>query len=216
MTTHSIAYRGLKHVVLAAMHKDYIQTVAEHANNMEVLEGVLLRPPVSLEAELAWYDGLAKRKDAGTDDIFAILMREQEGAEYDFVGTTGIHRITWPHAHASTGSLILRMDHLKREYGTEAKLLLQYHAFRVKGLHKLTSSVKAFNGRSLGHLIKCGYRICGRHKQHFFHDGGRVDEILLEVFREDWEPIWEQYQKSKELPKLTDEQRVLVKTETEQ
>ena len=212
MTTHSIAYVGQKHVALAAMHRDYIPAIAEHANNMEVLEGVLLRPPVSLEAELTWYDGLAGRKNAGTDDIFAILTREDK--TYEFVGTTGIHSITWPHAFASTGSLIFQKDHLRKGYGTEAKLLLQYHAFRVKGLRKMTSTVKAFNARSLGHLIKCGYTICGRHKKQFFHDGGYVDEIMLEVRREDWEPIWTRYQESKEPPKLTDDQRVMVEKES--
>lgn len=212
MTVHSIAYVGRKHVALAAMHRDYIPYVAEHANNMEIMEGVLLRPPVTLEAEIAWYERLAGRKDAGTDDIFAILLRENDA--YEFVGTTGIHRITWPHAFASTGSLIFKKDQLRKSYGTEAKLLLQYHAFRVKGLRKLTSTVKAFNARSLGHLIKCGYTICGRHQKQFFHDGTYVDEILLEVQRGDWEPIWATYQKTNELPKLTDEQRALVEKET--
>ncbi len=209
-----VVYRGLVNVSLGVMSRDCIPIVTPHLNNLEVTEGTLIRPPVSLEMEYDWYDGLAKRSSAGTDDVFSILLHDNDSTGFEYIGHTGLHHITWPDGRANTGSIIFKQDLLRRGYGTEAKLLLGFHAFRVKGLRKLTSEVKAFNARSLGHLIKCGYTICGRRKQQHFHNGSFVDEILLELFREDWECLWSDYERTKTLPSLTDEQRALVSAET--
>ena len=62
----------------------------------------------------------------------------------------------------------------------------------------------------MGHLVKCGYTLCGRHKAEDFHEGTFVDEILLEVFRNEWEPVWQAYQTTGKLPRLTEEQRALI------
>lgn len=181
-----------------------------HANDLSVTQGVLLRPPVTLEAQMEWYEGIAKRSE--TDHVFAILMHEQQanGLSYRYIGHTGLHQIQWLNGHGITGSLIIDPEGHGKGYGTEAKLLLLYHAFFVKGLRKISSEVKVFNGNSWGHLLKCGYRPIGRRSRHHFHDGAYVDEILFEVFREDFEPIWEAYVQSKKLPKLTEQQRSMV------
>jgi len=43
--------------------------------------------------------------------------------------------------------------------GTEAMLLLLYHAFMILGLRKVTATVKVFNAPSMGHSIKSGYKL---------------------------------------------------------
>lgn len=211
-----IIYDGI-HMSLGALQREYIPEVIKYVNDPRVSEGVLLRAPVTLEEEYQWYDGLLDRKHAGTDYVFAIFLRggTPESPAYTYIGHTGLHKISQRDSRATTGTLIFKTEWFKKNIGTEAKLWLQYHAFRVLGLRKLTSEVKAFNARSLGHLIKCGYRIVGRRKEQHFHNGRWVDEVLLEVFREDWEPIWAKYQETKEPPHLTPEQRELVEKETD-
>ncbi len=213
---HCIVHHGLVGCSLAVMQEAYLSTFLQFANDPRVVEGVRLTPPVGMPEELDWLQRLSKRK--GTDHVFAVLRHDGEvsSPRYIYIGHTGVHGILWPNATGVTGSLLGDLENLGKGHGTEAKLLLQYHAFRILGLRKLTSGVKSFNARSLGHLIKCGYRIVGRYKEHEFHNGGYVDEILLECFREDWEPVWEQYQATRELPKLTDAQRDLVCKETGQ
>ncbi len=85
----------------------------------------------------------------------------------------------------------------------------------ILGLTSVDSKVKCFNAASLGHLLKTGYRIYGRIPRRIFHEGHLVDELILAVFREDWEPVWEKYQKMSELPKLTPRQRARVLKETQ-
>ncbi len=191
------------------MRREYIPLFVPGANDPQVMQGVILRPPVTLEAELEWYDRVAKSGDI----LFAILLHEQD--TYRYIGHTGLHGITWPNGCAISGTVIAEKSCLGKGYGTEAKLLLLYEAFRNRGLRKVCSQVKAFNGNSWGHLLACGYQQVGRRAAHHFHNGEFVDEISFDVFREDWEPVWKMYQETKELPRLTSEQRALLKKEIE-
>ena len=204
---HYIVYispNGL--VALAAMQRPYIDLVTPWLNDPEVTGGILLSPPVTLESEIAWYEGLGKENNI----IFAILARKDTSEQFEYAGHTGLHRVTWPDARASTGTFIGKSEARGRGVGKEAKMLLLNHAFRVVGLRKVNSEVKAFNLASVGHLVACGYGVVGCRKEQHFHNGGFVNEILLEVHRRDFEPLWEQYQQTKEICKLTDEQKAKI------
>lgn len=190
------------------MQRGYVSLAMPGLNTPKVMRGVVLRPPVTLDYELAeWYD-----KPRSGNVLFAILLHEEDG--YRYIGHTGLHDISWPNGTAETGTVIVDASCLGKGYGTEAKLLLLYEAFRNRGIRKVCSRVKAFNGNSWGHLLACGYRETGRQKAHHFDNGIFVDSVLFEVFRDDWEPIWEKYQETKELPKLTDKQRAYLRKET--
>lgn len=210
MDEHLPIHHGLANVSLGAMRREYISLplFMVGINDPEVTRGVILRPPVTLEAELAWYDGMVSKSG---NILFAILLHERAG--YRYIGHTGLHDIAWPGGHADSGSIIIDKTCFGKGYGTEAKLLLLYEAFRNRGLRKVCSRVKAFNNNSWGHLLACGYKEVGRHKRQHFCNGTFVDEIIFEVFREDWEPIWSTYQETKTPPRLSDEQRRLLKKE---
>lgn len=219
MAQHFPVHHGLVNVSLGAMQREYIPLLLPGANDPEVTKGVLITPPVTLEEEYAWYDDLAKLKKAGTDVVYAILLHERdaEGAVvgYRYIGHTGLHRIRYPDGTAATGSLIVDKTCFSKGYGTEAKLLLLATGFHNLGLRKVNSSVKAFNGNSHGHLLACGYREVGRRKHQHLHNGWLVDEILFDIFPADFGPIWQTYQKTNTLPRLTAHQRKLVESDTE-
>ena len=212
MNTHYPIHRGV-HLSLGAMQREYVPLFMTGVNDPEVMQGVVLQPPATLEEEYAWYD-----RDKGNRVIFAILLHEQNETDtttgYRYIGHTSLHDLTWPGAYATSGTIIAVKSCLGKGYGTEAKLLLLYEAFCNRGLRKVCSHVKVFNGNSWGHLLACGYQQVGRRKRHHFHNGIFVDDIELEVFREDWEPIWKAYQETKKLPRITSEQRVLLQKET--
>lgn len=211
---HIIVYEGLVHISLGLVQGEYIRLYLPWVNKRIDVEGTTLRPPYSLQSGIEWVRSLDKEK--GKNEVFAILLHTKSDARkaYRYIGHMGVHDIQWPAGIGVTGSVIGAPNGRGRGRGTEAKLLLMYHSFMVLGLRKLTSSVKAFNGNSLGHLLKCGYKPVGRFTAQILHEGTFVDEILLEVFREDWEHIWNGYQKTKTLPKLTDEQCAYVRETT--
>jgi len=214
---HILVHVGKGPVALGLMQEEYVPLFAPWINAHTSIEGTLLRPPYSLASGVKWVHDLEKKK--GVDEIFAILALTKQCIQshvmtaYKFVGHMGIHGAVWPHGFASTGSVIGSPEAQGKGYGTEAKLLLLYHAFMVMGLRKITSTVKAFNKGSAGHLLKCGYQYTGRMRKHHAHKGGYVDELLFEIFREDWQPIWDKYQTTGELPKLSTAQRELIRTE---
>jgi RimJ/RimL family protein N-acetyltransferase len=197
------------HISLGAMQREYINLFLSGANNPEVVRGTLIKPPVTLEAELQWYDAAIKKSDV----LFAILKHEEKD-DFRYIGHTGLHNIMWPDATATSGTIIIDSSCFGKGYGKEAKLLLLFEAFRNRGLRKVCSRVKAFNGNSWGHLLACGYQQIGRHKAHHFYNGGFIDSVDFEIFRENWEVVWEKYQRTKTLPKLSAKKRKCLQKET--
>ena len=189
------------------MQEAYVPLYLPWINKRIGVEGTLQRPPMTHQMGIDWLSKQGENK--GKHEVFAILMRK--GAGHQYVGHTGLHDITWPGGVGKTGSIIGHSKGRGRGVGTEAKLWLLFHAFEILGLRKIVSDVKAFNGQSLGHLLKCGYRPVGRYRKHVFHEGAFVDEILLEVFRDDWKRIFDKYQKERRLPKLSAKDRTWVK-----
>lgn len=206
---HVIAYEGKCNVALGVMQEAYVPHMVEWINRYSDIEGTLQRPPYAPASGIEWLRKLPAEK--GTHEVFAVLERTRK--TYRYVGHMGLHRVEWPNGIASSGSMIGAKNARGRGLGTEAKLLLLYHAFMIMGLRKLTSSVKDFNVQSAGHLLKCGYAYAGRHRRHHLHRGKFVDLLLFEVFREQWEPIWEKYVATRALPKLSPQQRAFLTKE---
>lgn len=213
MITHIIAYEGHR-LSLGLMQPEYGPDFVRFANRYGPVRGTRIRPPYTLKDYLTWLEKLESSK--GKNEVFAILFHEQIGLErmYRYIGHTGVHDLRFPEALGTTGSIIGDPNFQGVGLGKEAKLLLQRHAFHVLNLYKLKSEVKAFNAKSLGHLLACGYRIIGRATGEDFDEGKRVDTILLECLAETWEEIWETYQASGTPPRLTDEQRDLIRLHT--
>ncbi len=215
--SHYPIYNGRVNISLGAMQREYVRELMQGVNDPDVVRGVLMTPPVTIEEEYAWFDGLAARKRAGTDVVFAILLHVFEGSKlvgYRYIGHTGLHKIRQPESTATSGTLIWDKDCFGKGYGKEAKLLLLHVAFHELCLYKVNSSIKAFNERSHGHLIACGYRYVGRRRGQELDSGKRVDEILFDVFPGDFEPIWNCYLETGKLPKLTKQQLARLKKES--
>jgi len=212
MFTHYPVYDGHVSVSLGALQGGYVRKITEGINRYRAVEGTQQRGPYMPENAGEF---VAKHRNSrGKDEVFAILRHDgSQPKNYRFIGLVGIHGISWPSGYGTGGIMIFSTSE-RGGAGTEALLLLLYHCFSTLGLRKVDASVKAFNGPSLGHAVKCGFQIVGHRKAHHYHDGSYVDEILLEVFKEDWKPIWDRYNESKTLPKLTNSQRELVSKET--
>ena len=170
--------------------KDDLPYLTRWINDEEVWQFLKLSLPMSESAETAWLEGLDKRKDT---DIILVIVDKKTGKP---IGSMGIHRINWKDRRAATGALIGDKRYWGKGYGTEAKMLLLNYAFNTLNLRKVCSAALAFNERSVAYSKKCGYREEGVLKEHLFKKGRYWDEVLLAVFREDWLPLWERFQKT--------------------
>lgn len=176
-----------KSVSLRPLSKEDVPRITRWINDPDVrlfLEAYL---PQTEKDEEEWLEKLGKSKS--TDLVF--IIETKEGVA---IGLMGLHGIKWRDRMATTGAVIGEKEYWGKGLGSEAKKLLLDYAFNTLNLRKICSTVIDFNGRSLKYSLKCGYKEEGRLKKHLFRDGDYRDLIQLAVFREDFEPVWKEYQ----------------------
>lgn len=191
MTRH-LPFRKAKHVSLGVPGTNYLHPILGWLNDPEVTQYLKRYLPMALNAEREYLENMHKRTE--TDVSFVILAHH--GNAYLPIGMMGLHRINHKDGLATTGAFIGSKEHWGRGLGTDAKMLLLKYAFDTLNLRKITSRVHGFNERSQRYNEKCGYKREGVLKQHHFVNGEYRDEVLMAVFREDFEPLWKKFEKN--------------------
>jgi len=181
-TEKPIVFLKGKRVTLRPVLESDIPNFLRWVNEPEVSKFLIRAFPVMEASEKDWVKNLSKRDD---NIVFVIIV---DGIP---IGTMGVHRIDWRSRTATTGAMIGEKEFWGKGYGTESKMLVLDYLFNTLNLRKICSSVIEFNGRSQRYSEKCGYRVEGTRKAHFFAEGRYWDEIQLAVFREDWIKLWE-------------------------
>ena len=177
-----------KKVNLRPFSKEDVSLITQWVNDQEIRDLVSFVFPQTEKQEEEWYSKI------GSDNTNIVLGIETK--DNKLIGIMGIHQIDWVARVGTTGAIIGEKDYWGKGYGTDAKMQLLNYAFNTLGLYKISSSVIAFNKRSLQYSLHCGYKIEGRRKKHFFKRGRRWDLIDMGLFRAEWLPIWIKYQKT--------------------
>lgn len=157
-------------------------------NNSEVTNNITIYLPTTEKDEKDWIASLQTKKN--TDIVLAITTKEGQ-----HIGNIGIHGINWKDRVGTTGTVIGEKEFRGKGIGTEVKMYILNYAFNILNLRKVCSRAFAFNAASRRFSEKCGYKYEGLLKEHAFKNGEYVDEVLLAVFREDWLPLWEKFQR---------------------
>lgn len=184
---HVVVVRG-KRVDLGVMQKMYIPKVMSIINDVRTSKFLLAQPPLSFTQEEQWFEKL----EASTRQrVFAVLLKGAEGGR-EYIGHLGLDVFSGRNGVAGTGA-VLDYEYLNQGYGSEAKMLQLFYAFRFLGLKKIRTSVLSINGRSKRYIEKSGHRQIAVYKNDFIRDGKPCDELIYELTAEDWEPVWEAY-----------------------
>lgn len=186
-----VIFRKAGKVVLRPVLERDLPFITSWINDPEVTQFLAAHMPMMEAEERRWFENLPNRKPH--DIVVAI---EVDGV---FIGTMGLHGIDFKHRRATTGALIGNRAYWGKGYGSEAKMLLLDYAFNELGLHKICSSVIAFNERSIRYSLKCGYVQEARLRDHHFAKGKYWDEVRLAVFRKHWLPLWQAFKKKHKL-----------------
>ena len=182
----TVFLRGFK-TYLRPLEEGDLLNCQRWINDPEVRRFLKNSWPLSFADEKKWIEGKVGNR---SHVILAIVTVDGD----HHIGNIGLHRINWQNRFATTGTVIGEKDYWGKSYGTDAKMQLLHWAFHEMNLRKICSSVIAYNERSLKYSLHCGYQEEGRLKEHFFREGQYWDEILLAIFRDDFEPVWERYQ----------------------
>jgi RimJ/RimL family protein N-acetyltransferase len=184
-----IVVRG-KRVDLCVMQEAYLPDIITNLNDARITRFITAVPPIYPSEEKEWLDGLGKDK---TNYIFAVL-RKDVGDTPEYIGHMGIHLRPRTNGVAVTGA-VFGYEHLSQGYGSEAKMLQLFYAFRYLGIKKIRSTAFSFNVRSQKYLERSGHTRVAVFRDEYVRGGKPCDEIHYELFSEQWEPIWEEYKK---------------------
>ena len=174
-----------KKVILRAFEDTDIPQMQTWINDEEVRRNLLVFRPMSLQDEREWMERM--RKDPNHIPMAICSLDGQ------LIGSTGIFHINWQHRFARTGTVIGDIEQRNRGFGTDAKMHLLNYAFNILNLNRMVTETFEFNEQSLRYSLKCGYQIEGRARRQYFKDGRYWDAILLGVLRDEWLPLWEEY-----------------------
>lgn len=182
-------FRASDTVGLGLLTLDDLPFLLTNMNDVEMteyLEGG--RFPLSAEREAEWVKHLYAESPKALS--FGIVPLPGE----DIIGTMGLHGINLLHGTASTGAWIGK-EHRNKKLGREAKMVLLRYAFIELGLRTIESCVLSHNERSYRYLLATGYREVGRNKAWRRNPmtGEYVDEIFMQLMKEDWLPLYNEW-----------------------
>lgn len=185
----TIILRG-KRIVLALMEKAYLPFIMKIMNDLRVTRFLTAISPMYFSEEERWIENITENKK---NVAFAVLRITEDG-DYEYIGHVSVHKCARTNDVAGTGAAF-GFDYLNQGYGSEAKHLLLFYAFRFLGIKKIRTSVLSINPRSQKYIERSGHKKIGVFKDEYVRDGKPCDEIFYELFPEYWEPVWEEYKK---------------------
>lgn len=183
MENSNVYFRRGEKVSLRSLEESDVPKLLVWINDPELTKYLLRSDPVGFLAEKAWVDQVSK----GDRDGYVLGIVENTTGE--LIGTMGINKIDYRSGTAVTGSMIGEEKHRGLGYGTEAKMLFLGYAFWELNLRKVYSYVFGFNKRSSAYSQKCGYVEEARIPAHYYKNGKYHDQVILAVYRKDWEKL---------------------------
>jgi len=144
--------------------------------------------PQTLDMQREWASG---RPQSNTDFVFGIWLPEEQ----KLIGTTGWHHVDARNHTAVFGLNIGDKTEWRKGYGTETVVQMLHYAFWRQNLRKVTLDVLGNNPGARALYERCGFRPIGILREHEFRDGRYVDRTIMELFREEWDPIFAAYRK---------------------
>lgn len=189
-------FRKGKKTAFAVLTTDHADLICKWLNDPEVTKYLGRTHPVTPVEEKAYLESLGKR--ITTDISFLILAKTKRS--WKPIGIMSLHRINHLHGTAVTGAFIGEEKYRSGGYGSEAKILLLEYAFNWLNLRKIASHVYGSNPRSIAYSERCGYQVEGVLRAEKWHAGQLQDEVLMAIFRDDFELVHAFYQEHGRAP----------------
>ncbi len=166
-----------------AVEREDLPRFVAWLNDPEVLQGLLLYLPLSLNDEENWYESMMKRPT----DEHPMVIEIQQADEWLPIGNCGFVNIDWRSRSGEVGIFIGEKRLWNQGYGTDAMRLLLQHGFHTLNLNRIALDVYDTNLRAVRSYEKAGFVHEGRKRQAIFKDGKYIDILQMSVLREEWE-----------------------------
>jgi diamine N-acetyltransferase len=166
-----------KIVRLRAPERSDLPAFVRWFNDAEVTEYLLRGPPLSMEQEEHWYDGLLSRESK----VFSI-----DTLDGKLIGNVGVQRIDYSDRKADIGIVIGEKDFWSKGYGTDALTVLLGYLFDELNMERVSLFVDSRNKRAYSCYRKVGFKREGVMRHDRWKDGVYVDDIMMSVLRSEW------------------------------
>ena len=168
---------------LRAIEREDLLRFVNWLNDPDVLQGLLIYLPLSLQDEEKWYENMMKRPM----DEHPMVIEIQQAEGWLPIGNCGFMNIDWRCRSGEVGIFIGEKRLWNQGYGTDAMNLLLQHGFNTLNLNRVALDVFDTNLRAVRSYEKAGFVHEGRRRQAFFKDGKYVDILQMSVLRQEWE-----------------------------
>jgi len=185
-----IIWRTGHKVTLRPHREEGLPVYQRWINDPAINQYLMVTWPMHMAGQRSWFE----KATANDPDSLSVAIWSIED-QPRLIGNTALI-LNIRNQSATTGTLIGDKSDHGKGYATDAKMLLLDYAFNWRGMRKVTSPILAPNGASQRYAEKCGYRHMATIEQEHFRDGKWIDEVQYVVFRDEWLPLWEEYQKA--------------------
>jgi len=185
--THSdIVFLQGKKVTLRPLLEEDIPFLLKWINTEEVRRYLMRYTPATRKIEHDWLEYLHKNQDK---DVCLVIQAGRRP-----IGTIHV-RIDWKDRVGNIGIQIGEPVNQEKGYGTDAAMTILKYSFDTLNLRKLEWLANAINDRSIACAKRCGFKEEARLREELFVDGKYCDQLIFGLFRHEWLPRWQTYQK---------------------
>ena len=171
-------------VLLRPLKRSDITNFLKWNNDPEVIQYLAMYLPMTEMAQEKLIEDAASRIQAGTGVIFIIEVIEGNSSKP--IGPVALNGINPRDHNATFGISIGEKDYWGKGYGTEATRLILDYGFQQLNLHRISSSVLAFNERSIRLHKKVGFKEEGLQREAIFQNGRFHDHVMFGILRDEW------------------------------
>jgi RimJ/RimL family protein N-acetyltransferase len=168
-------------VLLRAIKKEDLPLLHKWSNDPEInyMLGGWHFPSSEVDQE-KWFNSLSLTSN---NQRFAI-----ETEELGLIGMANLVDINWKDRNAFHGMLLGDKDMRGKGYGVDTILTINKYAFEELGLMRMNGSIISFNEASIGvYTKKCGWKVEGVKKNHYFRKNQWWDQIVVGITRDDYD-----------------------------
>ncbi len=166
---------------LAPLSRQDAPLYAGWLNDEEVANFLNLHRPITLDEEVEILDSML-RSPLSVAVHAAIWVRKP----LHLIGNVGLMKIKSIDRHAMIGLFIGDVQEWDKGYGREAMRIMADYAFNTLNLRKIHLNVFGHNARAIRCYETVGFREVGRYREHRFIKGEWRDQIIMELFRDDF------------------------------
>lgn len=165
-------------VYLSPINSDDYLKYVEWLNDYDITKGINhYIDIISINGEKEYLEKLQNEKYN-----FAIVCMDND----ELLGNISLMNVSNIDKTAELGIMIGNKKYHSCGYGSEAIILLLNYAFNHINLNNIMLKVYSFNTGAIKAYEKCGFKIFGIWKNSHYFEGEYVDEIFMNVLKDDF------------------------------